>query len=521
MLHYLDKKYTLLFLLTCFALHSIAQTPSRLDRKLFNRADKLFYIAEYYKAMSIYDSLYVVDSTNHELNYKLGLCKFELKKYRKSSLRNFEKVSTLSFPETNFYLGVLNHANKKYKTAIDYFNEYKNLKLSNLEHDVTEIDALIEKCYTARLFDLQQNSNITLENLGAAINTDEPEYAPFIPADEKFLIFTSRNKNKYHTLKDAYDTYYEDVFVSKNMNGVWGNATPLDTLINTQVHDASAGLSANGEKMILFRTSSDLMSGDIYESNWINNEWSEPVSLGYLINTFDHIESSACYSPDGNTIIFSSNKPGGIGGFDLYASKKGTNGSWSYPDNLGSTINTEYNEDSPFIDPLGKTLYFSSEGHTNMGGYDVFKVPYSDNVKFNTKPENLGTPINTVNDDIFFVINANGSKGYIASERDGGFGSQDIYSINFKNTESKLKAYNIHALDSTNTIVNNVQITITEKGKKAEKSIFKSNTSTGKVLLLCNPTQKFDVAIESYGLKTIVLDDYNFGTETDINFIFK
>ena len=519
MLHYLDRKTLLLFFVLLYsALCAIGQINSSQNKKLFSEADKAFYEADYLNASKIYEKLLPIDSLNSELNFKIGVCKFELKKYRKFSRKYFEKVEISHYPETNYYLGLLNHSSKEYQKAITCFNKYKNSK-GNLDHDSKEIEDLIEKCYTARYFETSINSSILIENMGNKINTEYPEYAPLIPADEKFILYTSRRKNDVHPQMDAYEDYYEDIYISQKNNNEWQIPSLLDTTINTSVHDACTGLSADGEKLLIFRTSKDLMSGDIYESKLVENKWSTPLILDANVNSNGNIESSACYSRDNNLIIFSSNRPGGFGGLDLYLVRKLDNGIWGQPFNLGPEINTEYNEDAPFLDPVGTTLYFSSQGHKNTGGYDVFKTPFFENGKF-AAPENMGTPIKTVNDDIFFVLNADGSKGYLSSEREDGFGSQDIYMVTFLENTAQIKPYNIRVF-ANDSIINNTEIIVTIKEKRSLQGVYKSNYQTGKVLVLIKPKKKFDVSIKVSGFETLTMENYSFGEESDINFNLK
>lgn len=518
MLHCLDKKYFIWIILFLSSFSVYSQITSREDKDLFSEADKAFYVADYINAIKMYKLLLPKDTANNELNFKLGVCHFELKKFRKKSLGYFLKVNTNQFPEALYYLGLLSHSNKNFLDAIAYYNKYKAMG-GRLDHEDKEVDDLIEKCYTARFYETSINRSVQIDNLGGNLNSEYPEYAPLIPADESFLLFTSRRKNAVFPQVDAYEDYYEDVYISQRTNGIWQPPVLMDTSINTSVHDAGAGLSANGEKLLLYRTSTDLMSGNIFESNLIDGKWSHPIMLGGNVNTADFLESSACYSKDNDLVVYSSNKPGGFGGLDLYMVRKLDNGNWGESFNLGPKINTEYNEDSPFIDPSGLILYFSSEGHKNMGGYDVFKTNFVEDGSF-SEPDNLGSPINTVNDDIFFVMNTDGSTAYMSSQREDGFGMQDLYSVTFLDNTSNLKAYSIHLFDA-DSIIKNKNISIIVKEKRQIAGVFKSNFETGKVLILYNPEKKCDLFIEVNGYESIKIDDFVFGKENELKFSLK
>jgi Tol biopolymer transport system component len=238
------------------------------------------------------------------------------------------------------------------------------------------------------------------------------------------------------------------------------------------------------------------------------------------LNEPGYNETSACYSADGEIIFFSSDRPGGYGGKDLYFVKKLSNGKWGKPFNLGPTINTEYNEDAPFVSPSGEEIYFSSEGHKNMGGYDVFKSSYDEKGEF-SEPENMGAPINTVGDDIFFVINTNGSAAYMSSEREGGYGAQDIYKITFEDNNSSLSAYSIYLQDAENNLIKNAEIVLTDMDAREVYGIYKSNESSGKVLIIARPNQTFRLAIQAKGYESYIQNEYTFGSILDLKFKMK
>ncbi|MGZ4089207.1 MAG: hypothetical protein ACXVNO_00695, partial [Bacteroidia bacterium] len=439
MLHYFGKKKIALVFVMLFAQHLFAQITSMRDNQLWLKSDKALETGDYLSAISGYEKLYKTDSADEELNYKLGVCNFQLRKYRMASKKYFDKVKPADFPETWYYLGRLNHLLRNDELSIKNFELYKNSK-EDKEHSDKEVEDLIEKCHTAMLFESQSNKNIQIENLGNTINTEFSEYAPLIPVQEDFIIFTSRRKNSVHTEKDPLGEYFEDIYISTKFGDSWQYPVMLDTNINTPLHDACTGLSADGEKLLIYRTSKDLKGGDIYESTLELNKFGTPVKLNSNVNSEKYVETSACYSPDNNTIFFSSNRPGGYGGMDLYMMKKLPNGAWGEPFNLGPKINTEYNEDAPFVHPSGAVLFFSSEGHKNMGGYDIFKSNFDESGNF-TEPVNMGYPINTREDDVFFVLNTDATTGYFSSEREGGYGEQDIYKVTFSPDPLPLNVY--------------------------------------------------------------------------------
>lgn len=517
MLRYFDKKYILLFILVLMTFSFKAQISSRSDKKTLLKADDAFDFGDYLTAMRLYEKLYPLDSNNNEMNFKLGVCNYELKKYREHSKKYFNKVSPFSYPEVNYYQGRLHHLAGKYEKSISYFNRYKAFK-GDKEHTLKEIDELIKKCNAAMLFESKPNETIKITNLGNTINTEYAEYAPLIPAEENFILFTSRRKNPVWQKLDPLGDYYEDVYISPRKENTWQPVVMLDSNINTAVHDACTGLSADGERLLIYRTSKDLRSGDIYESFYVNKKWSAPSMLGANVNSED-LETSACYSPNGDIIFFSSNRPGGFGGKDLYLVRKLPNGKWGEPFNLGSDINTEYNEDAPFVHPTGNILFFSSEGHKNMGGYDIFKSVFNEGGNFTT-PENLGYPINTTDDDIFFVLNTDASQGYLSSERSGGFGSQDIYSVYFSENNIPLNVYNVRVTDSLDNVIKKVEMVVTDMEKGKIYGVYKSNELTGKLWFISKPDRTYRIALQADGFEPLIINAYTVGgTGTEVSFV--
>jgi outer membrane protein OmpA-like peptidoglycan-associated protein/YHS domain-containing protein len=215
---------------------------------------------------------------------------------------------------------------------------------------------------------------------------------------------------------------FEDIFISKkNADGSWTSPTSLN--LNTSGHDASIQLYDNDTKLLLYRSTKD---GDIFISQKEGYKWGDPKPFTE-INSRD-FESDAFVSPDGKTVYFATNHYKKFGDMDIYYITKNEDGSWSKHKEMEGEINTEGDEDAPFITPDGKTLYFSSRGHKGMGGFDVFKSKMQPDGSW-SDPVNLGYPINTPDDDVYFYYAASDDRAYIASYRDGGYGEKDIYCV--------------------------------------------------------------------------------------------
>jgi outer membrane protein OmpA-like peptidoglycan-associated protein len=241
------------------------------------------------------------------------------------------------------------------------------------------------------------------------------------------MIFTSRREGGIGIGNVDKDLeFFEDIYISEFKDGEWQPAQNIGTNINTEYHDASIGLSGDGKTLFLYK---DENGGDIYVSNKRKDDtWSKPEPLSHNINS-SYNENSVSISPDGQTLFFTSDRPGGKGGIDIYMSKLDKKGNWGKPTNMGAPINTNADEDGPFIDYDGKTLYFSSRGLEGMGGYDIFVTEYDSTAKKWSEPVNIGYPINTPDEDIYFVKSGDQRFGYYASVKDGGAGEKDIYKV--------------------------------------------------------------------------------------------
>jgi hypothetical protein len=474
-----------------FATIAYTQEVSKDFNKSFNFANKKFEIGDYYGAIKIYNGLYKLDSLNKELNFKMGVCNYNFKKYKKAE-NHFLKSSSAVSLELFRYKAAISHINMKFKKATNYYNAYKIIS-GEKEVDNEEINRLIRKTKYAEKIILNKR-NVMIQNVGSVINTEHQEYVPLISADEKMMLFTSRRPESTGGLLDPNDMPFEDIYISNKINNSWTTPKPLRKGINTFTNDACVGLSADGQILFIFKTNDDLISADLYESRMGLDDWEDPVKLGSDINS-EYIESSASITLDDKVLYFSSDRPGGFGGKDIYKVIRLPNGKWSKAINLGPTINTPYDEDAPFIHSDKKTLYFSSRGHQNMGGYDIFKTVIENEVWGN--PENLKYPINTVQDDIFFVLAANGKIGYYSSSREGGYGGQDIYKVVLKDEFSKLHVLKAKVIGEDDKKPLSAKITLIENESKKVQGIFKSNDATGKFIMLVNPEKTYYVIVES------------------------
>ena len=428
----------------------------------------------YYKqALEYYLLANKFNPKNAFLNFKIGKC-YLYSNTKQTAVTFLEKAKELNASidvELAYYLGWAYHLDMQWDKAIEQFKKFglstgSGTEFINLQKDAK---AQIKECETGKLLQ-QKPIRVFIDNAGPQVNSKYSDYGPVISADESELFFTSRREGTTGGAIDpTINEYMEDIYVSTKVNGKWTQAVNLGPPVNTEDHDANSGLSADGQKLLVYSGNGH---GDLYESTLLGDKWQVTKSLGKNINTSAH-ESSACYAADGKSIYFVSDNPEtSIGDRDIYVSRKDETGKWGKPENLGPTINTESGEEGVFLHPDGKTLYFSSEGHNSMGGYDIFKSIY-ENGKW-SKPENLGYPLNTPDNDVFFVISASGKHGYYSSYSDKGFGEKDIFLVTFLGPEKPMVLNNEdNLLASLTAPVKETVLAPTLEIKEAQLTILK------------------------------------------------
>lgn len=500
-------------------------------RKEIEKGDVFFIRGpKYYKqAIEPYLAANQFNPNNALLNFRLGKC-YLYSNFKLKAIPHLEKALYLNpkiDPKIHYYLGQAYHLNMKWEKAV---NELKTFKKSLSPTDSIkykdEIKKQIDECFVG--MEQVENPNRivsgNIENIGPMINTQYNEYKPVVTADESTMMFTSCRPNTTGgRIAPDINDYFEDIYISTKKNGKWDTAQNIGPPINTPNHDANSGLSADGQKLLIYV---GYNSGDLYEAQLNGKVWSIPVPMNKNINTPYH-ESSASYSPDGKSVYFVSDKPGGLGGGDIYISTKDAKGEWGVATNLGPVINTPFWEESVFMHPDGKTMYFSSQGHETMGGYDIFKSVF-ENSKW-SEPQNIGYPINTTGDDVFFVMSASGQHGYYASP--GYYGGNDIFMVtivpqekqmtlnNEDNLLASLEAPVKESVAAQKIVIKESQLTIlkgtitdSKTGQPIEATIeivdneknvviatFKSNSATGKYLVSLPAGKNYGISINKTG----------------------
>ena len=487
-------KKTLVLTLLVLAVSGIAQNSA--DKKQVKKMMKdAFYEYEgqdYYSAWRLYKRVLAIEPAHEEAAMNAVASMYKLNYPTDSAFFVAENLANNKRRGAKFYLARIKHQQLLFDEANTLLTNYARDKKKI--HSDTEINYQLGLVKNAKENRAHPKQSI-IKNMGTAINSPYPDYVPVIMPDESAIYFTSKRPNPSHPNKNGDNNSYEDVYVSYRENNTWKQAESLGIPVNSETNDGCVAISPDGQKMIVYRTAADFVSGDLYLTRMgKNNQW-EPLQLMTSEINSPYIETSACFSNDTSEIFFSSDRPGGLGGKDLYRIRKLPNGKWSAPFNLGPNINTPYDEDAPFLHPDGVTLYFSSKGHTSMGEYDVFKSVYNNETNDFGISENLGYPINDVKDDIFFVLSVDGQRGYYSSGKQESKGEVDIYEIDTRFGENDLKVWQGVSYLGSNT--GRVRITLMEKGSDKVNGYYLSNPDNGRFILVVNPMKAYTATVEA------------------------
>lgn len=471
--------------------------------------DELVYSEDFRQAIVLYKQIVLFDPQNPLYLYNLGFCYLNTRMskdssiiYLKNSIKYYSKQKhkkVMNIEEVYFYLGRAYRINNYYDSATAVLTKLKlnttNRKFKKIiDNELTLINTASEL--------YKQPVNFNVENIGNQVNTPFTEHTPILSIDENKLIFTSRraNNGKILLYDEQYDEQYdEDIYISeKDDKGLWTTPVAISKNINTAEHEASIGLSYDGLQLFIYKEEDE---GSIYFSKFDGEDWTKPVKLNENINTRFR-ETHASLSLDGNFLYFTSARPGGIGGQDIYMSQKNSDGQWGQAVNLGNSINTTSDEEGPYIHPDGKTLYFSSKGHKGMGGHDIFKSVRDQNGLW-LKPTNIGYPINTVEDDIFYFPTADGTRAYYSSIRENSIGRSDIYVISLPQEKPTELVVMTGILTHCSETRPQAQITITDIETK--EYLVATPDKKGKFIFVTQRNHNYNIIIETE--TKIILDE--------------
>ena len=446
-----------------------AQPPGDEDAKeIFNDAEYYLLYDDFERALEKY--LLLENDTNANINYKIGFCYLNMPGKQEKAIPYMEKAKRKisddyhegSYKETNApieafaYLGDACRSNMEFDKAIEAYKKYK--ELLDVKKDIyyiEETERHIESCQQAKEI-VKAKVNVNFDNLGPTVNSQFSEYNPVISANGKMLVFTTKRRPKFD--KDEAGDYYEEIFYSQRDNGDWSEPVNITNQVEADGYCSSVGLSHDGTMLFIYKFDG---IGNLFYSNFEGTRWSPMEKFHKPINTRAW-ESNACLSPDGKTIYFTSSRKDALGAFDIYKSTLDEKGKWGDAINLGSTVNTIYNEATPYICQDGKTLYFASQGHINLGGFDIFYTKMKDDGTWE-KPKNLGFPANTPDDNLFYSPIDLGRNFYSFAARNDGFGKEDIYRVKISKPDDEpefMVKGMVASKDGTPLMDDNISLTI-------------------------------------------------------------
>ena len=424
----MSKRFVCLFIAVVFSLSLFAQENNNLQAT-FIEAEYFLMNEDYSDALVNYLQLYDKLPDNANLAYCIGVCYLNIpgKKnlsvsYLETASKNMSAkhkegtISQVTAPyETLFHLATAYRINYKFDKAKETFIKYSGTLLPDDHENLDFIKYEIEVCDMAKDL-ISKPVSFTEENIGELFNDEKSNFNPIISADGKSFAYMVSLK------------FYDAIMFSRLIGGKWTAPVNITPEIQSDGDFYISCLSSDGKQIFLSRD--DNYNSDIYSSSYNGETWSKTVKLNKNINT-KYWESHGFISEDGEELIFASDRPGGFGGLDLYISHK-VNGDWGPAVNLGPEINTPFNEDRPFLINKTKTLFFCSQGHENIGGYDLFRSDMQSNGLW-SKPKNLGYPLNTPDDNVFFMPVGDGKSGYYSVMKESGvYGKEDIYKLTFR-----------------------------------------------------------------------------------------
>jgi hypothetical protein len=514
-----------------------------------------FTLGNYKGALEEYLLLIKNDSNNLTYNFRIGICYLNTNIDKSKAIPYLlkatadPKVETLAWYE----LARAYMMDYQFDEAITIFTKYKELAAGKESFYISS-DRMIEMCEEAKK-KIKTPVNVTIEDLGAEINSAYPDYNPYVPSDETFLVFTSKRAGNTGNLIDFDGYITSDVYISYQKYDKWIKAKNIGTSINSELVEETAGISSDGTKLFVYCDNYSAMN-EIMIADKKGKTYLKPVFLGDNINT-NRLETAATMTPDKKYLVFATDRNDESGGMDIFISKKLPSGEWGPAENIGEPVNTVYDEDFPYFAADGKTMYFCSQGHNSIGGYDLFKTVWNEKENTWSDPENLGYPINTPDDDMTICLSITGRHGYIASLRKGGFGDLDIYKVIFNNIDpaysiisgtlmnkDSVSIYSIIAsVDTTKkdtlALVNdkikndtldsaatfplaipktiNVAISVTDKLTKKVFGNYLPNKESGKFLIILPPgVYEISVKADGYEKYTEDLTVFDRSTNTEI-----
>ena len=485
------KRFLLTYLLLTLIFFSSHAQNQGGEQDSLPTAFRIFYEIDFSHSVVFYKKMIAFDPKNPVFYYKLGFAYLNIKGKADSAV--YYLTRALQLYRHKYHDQINRYALNFYRAYAFYLNNQIDSAIrivQNLQQHFELPEQFIQLVNNLNdSIDLTLSDVIRVQNLGSNINSQYTEHSPVFDKYNNQLLFTSRRpapNRVSHIYRDGQ--YDENIYISKYnpQTNTWSPAQmwkQIDTIYN----QATCSFNPDNKIIIIYK---DEGGGNLYWSKLINERWTALHKFPRPINT-GYEETHGSISSDGKILYFAAYRPDGFGGKDIWMSKLLPDGTWSKPINLGPNVNTAGDEDAPYITPDGRHLYFSSTGHNSLGGYDIFVVEKDEFGSWDA-PQNLGYPINTIYDDIFFYP-VDSATAYFASNRPGGFGHGDIYRVDYLNLKKDYQI-NICYLKGFNTY-RNVIVKIADY-LTGETYIARPN-QTGKFIFVTKPDHTYRILIES------------------------
>ncbi len=400
------------FLLLMFMVHCSLSGQKIVPTSKDLYADAMEYVisGDYHEALYLLLELEDRGFKSVSLDYKIGECYLNIPGQKAHAIPYLQNAVTsiseaykgdsiqesIAPPKALLYLGIAFRLKYDFDNALVFLNQYRNHLAETDKDNIHLAEYHIERCNNAREL-MAAPATIKTDTLNGIINNMSSNFNPLVTTDEKLIYFNQEFK------------FYDAVMRSVKMDALWTSPENLTGEVKSDGDHYLTGVSANGTEL-LFTFYDPYRTGDIYASSFTDGIWTSLARLEDPVNT-QFNETHASLSPDGEDLYFTSDRKSGYGGMDIYRAHRSTNGVWQNPVNLGPIVNTPYNEETPFVSSDGNTLFFSSQGHYNMGGYDIFYCKKDQEANW-LPPVNLGYPLNTTDDDLFYFPLDTGNVAY-------------------------------------------------------------------------------------------------------------
>jgi len=472
----------------------------------FTEANKLMEEKFWDQAAKEWRNVLAMDPENINVNYKLGYCLLQTETNKTDALIYLEKATSKKLNasydpydpnekgapvEALYYYAIAQHLNMRFDQSNESLETMKEMVSKN-HRLATQLNRAIETNNEAKK-QVASPKKYKITNAGKTLNSSFADFGPVLSFDESSIFYTSRRLRPDSTnanIRDfETDKFRDDIYVAfKGRDGQWVQPELLN--LNSDDHDATISVSPDGNTLFIYQDS--LGDGQVKYSTLIGETWNSPVKLGSDINS-KYWETHCTISANGNELYFVSDRPNGKGKRDIYRCYKNTDGTWGKSENIGDIINTPYDEDAPFLSPDGKFLYFASKGHKTMGGFDLF-VSKKDKDGNWGAPENMGYPLNTVDDDVFFQPMADGKRAFYSSRRDGGQGDLDIYEVEMPEVmgEQLATLKGVFKPVKDKALPQGLKVSVVNTSS-AEKQEAEGNAGNGEFLVVLKPCATYQV----------------------------